>query len=44
MYSRARTTAKTPRDLEGSDKLVQRVLDLARIFDVPLWKTHTAGY
>ena len=37
MYSRARTTAKTPRDLEGSDKLVQRVLDLARIFDVPFF-------
>ena len=29
MYSYARTTAKTPRDLEGSDKLVQKVLDLA---------------
>ena len=29
MYSIARTTAKTPRDLEGSDRLVQRVLDLA---------------
>ena len=28
-YSRARTTAKTPRDLEGSDRLVQRVLDIA---------------
>ena len=34
MYSRARTTAKTPRDLECSDKLVQTVLDLARFFDV----------
>ena len=33
-YSMARTTAKTPRDLEGSDKLVQKVLDLANHFDV----------
>ena len=29
-YSRARTTAKTPRDLEGSDRMVQKFLDLAR--------------
>ena len=29
LYSRARTTAKTPRDLVGSDKMVQKVLDLA---------------
>ena len=28
-YSKARTVAKTPRDLVGSDKLVQKVLDLA---------------
>ena len=28
-YSRARTTAKTPRDLEGSDRLVAKVLELA---------------
>ena len=28
-YSCARTRAKTPRDLVGSDKLVQKVLDLA---------------
>jgi hypothetical protein len=34
-YSCARTNAKTPRDLEGSDKLVQKVLDLAKYFDVP---------
>ena len=27
-YSRARTTASTPRDLEGSDRLVQKVLDI----------------
>jgi hypothetical protein len=36
-YSRARTTAKTPRDLEGSDKLVQKVLDLVKYFDVPFF-------
>ena len=36
-YSMARTTAKTPRDLEGSDKLVQKVLDLTNHFDVPLF-------
>ena len=28
-YSTARTTAKTPRDLEGSDRMVQKCLDLA---------------
>ncbi len=27
-YSRARTTAATPRDLEGSDRLVRRVLEI----------------
>ncbi len=27
-YSRVRTTAKTPRDLEGSDALVRKVLEL----------------
>ena len=26
-YSRARTTAKTPRGLEGSDRMVQKCLD-----------------
>ena len=32
-YSRARTTARTPRDLEGSDALVRKCLDLAdRLF------------
>ena len=36
-YSRARTTAKTPRDLPGSDKLVQKVLDLASFFEVPFF-------
>ena len=27
-YSRARTTAKTPRDLEGSDALVNKTLEI----------------
>ena len=36
-YSRPRTTARTPRDLEGSDKLVQKVLDLAKYFDIPFF-------
>ena len=34
-YSRARTTAKTPRDLLGSDKLVRKVLDIAAYFGCP---------
>jgi site-specific DNA-cytosine methylase len=34
-YSRARTTAKTPRDLEGSDRLVAKVLELAAHWGVP---------
>ena len=36
-YSRARTTAKTPRDLEGSDALIRKVLDLAEFFECPLF-------
>lgn len=32
MYSIARTTAKTPRDMEGSDALVQRTLDIIAHF------------
>ena len=34
-YSRARTNAKTPRDLEWADSLVQAVLDLATELRVP---------
>ena len=34
-YSRARTKAKTPRDLEGSDALVQKVLDITDRYGVP---------
>ncbi len=33
-YSRARTKAKTPRDLFGSDKLAQQVLDLVAHYKV----------
>ena len=33
MYSIARTTAKTPRDMEGSDALVQRTLEIIRHFN-----------
>ena len=31
-YSRARTKAKTPRDLEGSDALVSKVLELVTYY------------
>ena len=34
-YSRARTKAKTPRDLDGSDTIVQKVLDLVQWYDAP---------
>jgi hypothetical protein len=34
-YSRARTKAKTPRDLEGSDAIVQKVLDIVKWYGVP---------
>jgi hypothetical protein len=36
-YSRARTTAKSPRDLEGSDALVQRTLDIIAHFRPQCW-------
>ena len=36
-HSRARTTAKTPRDLIGSDALVQKVLDLVAHYKVPFF-------
>ena len=31
-YSKARTTAKTPRDLEGADKLVSKALEIIDYF------------
>jgi hypothetical protein len=36
-YSRARTKAKTPRDLEGSDAIVQKVLDILDYYITPSW-------
>ena len=36
-YSIARTTAKTPRDFEGSDALVQRVLDIIEYYKPITW-------
>ncbi len=36
-YSRARTTGKTPRDLVGSDRMVQKVLDIIDYFRPQLW-------
>ena len=36
-YSIARTTARTPRDLEGSDAMVQRVKDIIAYFQPILW-------
>ena len=36
-YSIARTNAKTPRDLEGSDKIVQRCLDIIRYWRPKYW-------
>ena len=36
-YSMARTNARMPRDLEGSDRLVQAVLNLAAYFGCPFF-------
>ena len=36
-YSRARTKAKTPRDLEGSDAIVQKVLDIIEWYETGPW-------
>ena len=36
-YSRARTKAKTPRDLEGSDALVRNVLTIIGYYGIPDW-------
>ena len=37
MYSRARTNAKTPRDLEGSDALVRRTLEILEYLKPRRW-------
>ena len=42
-YSVARTTAKTPRDLEGSDRLVQKVLDLREHYGCHLFMENPYG-
>ena len=36
-YSRARTRAKVPRDLEGADAIVQRCLDIIRFWRPRFW-------
>ena len=44
-YSSARTTAKTPRDLFGSDAMVQKALDLAdELFCYYLMEAPTLAY
>ena len=40
-YSRARTTAKTPRDFDKADALVQRCLDLIDYLKPRLWLLET---
>lgn len=42
-YSCARTNAKTPRDLDSADRLVQRVLDLIRYFSPKIWAFENPG-
>ena len=42
-YFVARTKAKTPRDLEGSDKIVQRTLDIIGYFRPLLWFMENPG-
>ena len=43
MYSRARTTAKTPRDLEGADRLVSIALRIIAYFHPKCWALENAG-
>ena len=42
-YSKARTCAKTPRDLEGSDAIVQRTLDIIEYMAPKLWFMENPG-
>ena len=42
MYSKARTRAKTPRHLEGSDLIVQRCVDIIGYWKPRFWATENA--
>jgi hypothetical protein len=42
-YSCARTSAKSPRDLQGSDAIVRRTLDIIEYFDPLLWFMENPG-
>ena len=42
-YSKARTNARTPRDLIGADKMVQKVLDLAAFFECDFFMENPVG-
>ena len=42
-YSRARTTAKTPRDLEGSDRLVNKVFEIISWYKCPYFMENPQG-
>ena len=45
MYSIARSNAKTPRDMEGSDRIVEAALAIARYFGCPFWMENPhSGY
>jgi hypothetical protein len=43
MYSRARTTAKTPRDLDGADGLVAKALEIIAYFKPRCWAFENVG-
>ena len=43
MYSRARTRAKNPRDLEGADRLVAKTLEIIAYFDPICWAFENVG-